>query len=197
LEERSVFLFYTTTRCSARCALYATTFHRRHTQVRHALILTGRQAHSDHASSRGGTKNFWGTSLWRQQRDHAADLLIRQLLQAVQDEKRPTSYVATHLAASLRCLRGKYDLSSLKRMFYSIPHASNSETSMRNGTIFMEFYGGTEDGRMSPCSCQTDRMGLEQLTSSTYYSAVSRTSAALRIVMTRRGCEPGEVRDHS
>jgi len=101
----------------------------------------------------GGTKNFWGyffvggSNVIMPQRsfDPAATL------QAVQDEKATDIHiVATHLAAFLALPDvDKYNLSSLKRMFYAaspMPLELLKKGMEKWGPIFMQFYGATEDG---------------------------------------------------
>jgi len=101
----------------------------------------------------GGTKNFWGyffvggSNVIMPQRsfDPAATL------QAIQDEKATDIHIVpTHLAAFLDLPNvDKYDLSSLKRMFYAaspMPLELLKRGMERWGPIFMQFYGATEDG---------------------------------------------------
>jgi acyl-CoA synthetase (AMP-forming)/AMP-acid ligase II len=101
----------------------------------------------------GGTKNFWGyffvggSNVIMPQRsfDPAATL------QAIEDEKATDIHiVATHLAAFLALPDvDKYNLSSLKRMFYAaspMPLELLKKGMEKWGGIFMQFYGATEDG---------------------------------------------------
>jgi len=72
-------------------------------------------------------------------------------LQAIQDEKASDIHiVATHLAAFLALPDvDKYDLSSLKRMFYvasPMPVEILRRGMEKWGPIFIQFYGATEDG---------------------------------------------------
>jgi len=101
----------------------------------------------------GGTKQLWayfyvgGSSVIMPQRsfDPAATLQI------IQDEK-PTDIhiVATHLAAFFAIPDvDKYDLSSLKRMFYAaspMPLELLKKGMEKWGPIFLQGYGSTEDG---------------------------------------------------
>ena len=118
----------------------------------------------------GGTKNFWGYFFVG-----GSNVIMPQIsfdpaasLQAVQDEKATDIHiVATHLAAFLAMPDvDKYDLSSLKRMFYAaspMPLELLKRGMEKWGPIFMEFYGGTEDGpNVTMLSVKQHRMGLEQ-----------------------------------
>ncbi|MEO0249769.1 MAG: AMP-binding protein, partial [candidate division WOR-3 bacterium] len=118
----------------------------------------------------GGTKNFWGYFFIG-----GSNVIMPQIsfdpaatLQAVQDEKATDIHiVATHLAAFLALPDvDKYDLSSLKRMFYAaspMPLELLKRGMEKWGPIFMEFYGGTEDGpNVTMLSVKQHRMGLEQ-----------------------------------
>jgi acyl-CoA synthetase (AMP-forming)/AMP-acid ligase II len=101
----------------------------------------------------GGTKNFWGyffvggSNVIMPQRsfDPAATL------QAIQDERATDIHIVpTHLAAFLVLPNvDRYDLSSLKRMFYAaspMPLELLKRGMQKWGPIFMQFYGATEDG---------------------------------------------------
>lgn len=72
-------------------------------------------------------------------------------LQAIEDEKATDIHIVpTHLAAFLSLPDvDKYDLSSLKRMFYAaspMPLELLKRGMERWGNIFIQFYGSTEDG---------------------------------------------------
>jgi acyl-CoA synthetase (AMP-forming)/AMP-acid ligase II len=101
----------------------------------------------------GGTKNFWGyffvggSNVIMSQRsfDPVATLKI------VQDEKATDIHIVpTHLAAFLSLPDvDRYDLSSLKRMFYAaspMPLELLKKGMEKWGPIFVQFYGATEDG---------------------------------------------------
>jgi acyl-CoA synthetase (AMP-forming)/AMP-acid ligase II len=117
----------------------------------------------------GGTSNFWGYFFVG-----GSNVIMPQVsfdpaasLQAVQDEKATDIHiVATHLAAFLAMPDvDKYDLSSLKRMFYAaspMPLELLKRGLEKWGPIFLEFYGGTEDGpNVSMLSVKQHRMGIE------------------------------------
>ena len=101
----------------------------------------------------GGTKQFWlyfyvgGSCVIMTQKsfDPAATLQI------IQDEKATDIHiVATHLAAFFTLPNfDKYDLSSLKRMFYAaspMPLELLKKGMQKWGPIFCQAYGATEDG---------------------------------------------------
>jgi len=101
----------------------------------------------------GGTKNFWGYFYVG-----ASNIIMPQIsfdpratLQTIQDEKATDIHiVATHLAAFLAMPDvDKYDLSSLKRMFYAaspMPVELLKKGMEKWGPIFMQFYGSSESG---------------------------------------------------
>jgi acyl-CoA synthetase (AMP-forming)/AMP-acid ligase II len=101
----------------------------------------------------GGTKNLWGYYFVG-----ATNVIMPQIsfdpratLKAIQDEKATDIHiVATHLAAFLALPDvDRYDLSSLKRMFYAaspMPLEILRRGMEKWGPIFIQFYGATEDG---------------------------------------------------
>ena len=101
----------------------------------------------------GGTKNLWGYFFVG-----ATNVIMPQIsfdpkatLQAIQDEKATDIHiVATHLAAFLALPDAdQYDLSHLKRMFYAaspMPVEILRRGMEKWGSIFIQFYGATEDG---------------------------------------------------
>jgi long-chain acyl-CoA synthetase len=156
-EEDPVFLFYTSgTTGVPRAALY--TFDRAMDDTRRFALALNIEQGDNHIQIMplfhvGGTKNFWGYFFVG-----ASNVIMPQIsfdpaaaLQAVQDEKATDIHiVATHLAAFLALPDvDKYDLSSLKRMFYAaspMPVELLKRGMEKWGPIFMQFYGGTEDG---------------------------------------------------
>jgi len=101
----------------------------------------------------GGAKQMWayfyvaGSSVIMPQRSFDP----RATLQAIQDEKATDIHiVATHLAVFFTVPDvDKYDLSSLKRMFYAaspMPLELLKKGMEKWGPIFIEAYGSTEDG---------------------------------------------------
>jgi long-chain acyl-CoA synthetase len=98
-------------------------------------------------------KNFWGFFF-----AGGSNILMRQrsfdpeaTLQTLQDEKATDIHlVPTHLAAILALPNlDRYDLSSLKRIFYSaspMPFEILKKGIEKWGPIFLQFYGSTEDG---------------------------------------------------
>jgi long-chain acyl-CoA synthetase len=101
----------------------------------------------------GGTKNLWGYFFVA-----GSNVIMPQIsfdpaatLQTIQDERATDIHIVpTHLAAFLALPDvGKYDLSTLKRMFYAaspMPVELLKKGMERWGPIFMQFYGATEDG---------------------------------------------------
>jgi long-chain acyl-CoA synthetase len=156
-EDDPVFLFYTSgTTGVPRAALY--TFDRAIDDTRRFAIALGIEQGDKHIQIMplfhvGGTKNFWGYFYVG-----GSNVIMPQTsfdpsatLQAVQDEKATDIHVvATHLAAFLALPDvDKYDLSCLKRMFYAaspMPVELLKRGMEKWGPIFMQFYGGTEDG---------------------------------------------------
>lgn len=156
-EDDPVFLFYTSgTTGVPRAALY--TFDRAIDDTRRLVTALSLEQGDRHIQIMplfhvGGTKNFWGYFFVG-----ASNVIMPQIsfdpaaaLQAVQDEKATDIHiVATHLAAFLAMPDvDKYDLSSLKRMFYAaspMPVELLKRGMEKWGPIFLQFYGGTEDG---------------------------------------------------
>lgn len=156
-EEDPVFLFYTSgTTGVPRAALY--TFERAMDDTRRFPTAMSLEQGDKHVQIMplfhiGGTKNFWGYFYAA-----GSNVIMPQIsfdpaatLQTVQDEKATDIHiVATHLAAFLALPDvDKYDLSSLKRMFYAaspMPVELLKRGMEKWGPIFMQFYGGTEDG---------------------------------------------------
>ena len=156
-EDDPVFIFYTSgTTGIPRGALY--THGRGMDDTRRLAIGLSLQQGDKHIQIMplfhvGGTKNFWGyffvggSNVIMTQRsfDPAATL------QTVQDEKATDIHiVATHLAAFLTLPDvDKYDLSNLKRMFYAaspMPLELLKKGMEKWGSVFLQFYGSTEDG---------------------------------------------------
>ena len=156
-EDAPVFIFYSSgTTGIPRGALYT---HRRAMDDTRTFVMAIGLEHGDkHIQIMplfhvGGTKNFWGffyvggSNVITTQRsfDPAATL------QAIQDEKATDIHiVATHLAAIFTLPDvDKYDLSSLKRMFYAaspMPLELLKKGMEKWGPIFAQAYGATEDG---------------------------------------------------
>jgi len=172
-EDDPVFLFYTSgTTGVPRAALY--TQRRSIDDTRRFAVALSLEQGDKHIQIMplfhvGGTKNFWGYFFVG-----GSNVIMPQIsfdpaasLQAVQDEKATDIHiVATHLAAFLAMPDvDKYDLSSLKRMFYAaspMPLEILKRGMEKWGSIFMEFYGGTEDGpNVTMLSVKQHRMGLE------------------------------------
>ena len=101
----------------------------------------------------GGTKNLWGYFFVG-----ATNVIMPQIsfdpqatLKAIQDERATDIHIVpTHLAAFLSLADiDRYDLSSLKRMFYAaspMPVELLRRGMEKWGSIFIQFYGATEDG---------------------------------------------------
>jgi long-chain acyl-CoA synthetase len=101
----------------------------------------------------GGTKNFWGYFFAA-----CSNVIMPQIsfdpvatLKAIEEEKATDIHIVpTHLASFLALPEvDKYDLSSLKRMFYAaspMPVELLKRGMEKWGPIFMQFYGGTENG---------------------------------------------------
>ena len=156
-EDDPLFIFYSSgTTGVPRGALYT---HRRAMDDTRTFVMAIGLEHGDkHIQIMplfhvGGTKNFWGffyvggSNVITTQRafDPAATL------QAIQDEKATDIHiVATHLAAFFTLPDiDKYDLSSLKRMFYAaspMPLELLKKGMEKWGSIFAQAYGATEDG---------------------------------------------------
>ena len=173
-EDDPVFLFYTSgTTGVPRGALY--TQRRSMDDTRRFAVALSLEQGDKHIQIMplfhvGGTKNFWGYFFVG-----GSNVIMPQIsfdpaaaLQAVQDEKATDIHiVATHLAAFLAMPDvDKYDLSSLKRMFYAaspMPLELLKRGLEKWGPIFMEFYGGTEDGpNVTMLSVKQHGMGLNQ-----------------------------------
>ena len=156
-EDDPVFLFYTSgTTGVPRAAVY--TMSRAMDDTRRFPIALSLQQGDKHVQIMplfhvGGTKNFWGYFYVG-----GSNVIMPQTafdpaatLQIIQDEKATDIHiVATHLAAFLSLPDvDKYDLSSLKRMFYAaspMPVELLKRGMEKWGPIFMQFYGGTESG---------------------------------------------------
>jgi long-chain acyl-CoA synthetase len=156
-EDDPVFLFYTSgTTGIPRAALY--NFERAIDDTKRFATALSLEEGDKHIQIMplfhvGGTKNFWGYFYVG-----GSNVIMPQIsfdpsatLQAIQDEKATDVHiVATHLAAFLALPDvDKYDLSCLKRMFYAaspMPVELLKRGMEKWGPIFMQFYGGTEDG---------------------------------------------------
>jgi long-chain acyl-CoA synthetase len=209
LEEGDpVFLFYTSgTTGVPRGALY--TQRRSMDDTRRFAVALSLEQGDKHIQIMplfhvGGTKNFWGYFFVG-----GSNVIMPQItfdpaasLQAVQDEKATDIHiVATHLAAFLALPDvDRYDLGSLKRMFYAaspMPLELLKRGMEKWGPIFMEFYGGTEDGpNVTMLSVKQHRMGFSEpekhhiLTSAGF----PHIGVHVRIVNdTMEDVEPGEV----
>ncbi len=173
-EDDPVFLFYTSgTTGVPRGALY--TQRRAIDDTRRFAIALSLEQGDRHVQIMplfhvGGTKNFWGYFFVG-----GSNVIMPQIsfdpaasLQAVQDEKATDIHiVATHLAAFLALPDvDTYHLGSLKRMFYAaspMPLELLKRGMEKWGPVFMEFYGGTEDGpNVTMLSVKQHRMGLYQ-----------------------------------
>jgi len=156
-EEDPVFIFYTSgTTGLPRGALY--THGRAIDDTKRFAIALSLEHGDKHVQIMplfhiGGTKNFWGyffvggSNVIMPQRsfDPAATL------KAIQEERATDIHIVpTHLAAFLALPDvDKYDLSSLKRMFYAaspMPVELLRRGIEKWGPIFIQFYGSTEDG---------------------------------------------------
>jgi acyl-CoA synthetase (AMP-forming)/AMP-acid ligase II len=156
-EDDPVFLFYTSgTTGVPRGALY--TFERAVDDTRRLATALSLEQGDKHIQIMpffhiGGAKNFWGYFFVG-----GSNVILPQIsfdpaatLQAIQDEKATDIHiVATHLAAFLALPDvDKYDLSSLKRMFYAaspMPVELLKRGMEKWGPIFLQFYGTTETG---------------------------------------------------
>jgi len=156
-EDDPIFLFYTSgTTGVPRAALY--TFERAMDDTRRFPTAMSLEQGDKHVQIMplfhiGGTKNFWGYFYVA-----GSNVIMPQMsfdpaatLQTIQDEKATDIHiVATHLAGFLALPDvDRYDLSSLKRMFYAaspMPVELLKRGMEKWGPIFMQFYGGTEDG---------------------------------------------------
>ncbi len=156
-EDDLVFIFYTSgTTGIPRGALYS---HRvAIDDTRTCVIGLGLQPGDKHIQIMplfhvGGAKNFWayfyvgGSNVITTQRSFDP----KATLKIIQDEKATDIHiVATHLAAFFTVADfDKYDLSSLKRMFYAaspMPLELLKRGMEKWGPIFCQAYGSTEDG---------------------------------------------------
>ena len=156
-EEDGVFIFYTSgTTGVPRGALY--THARAMDDTRRFPTALSLEQGDKHIQIMplfhvGGTKNLWGYFFVA-----GSNVIMPQIsfdpaatLQAIQDEKATDIHIVpTHLAAFLALPDlEKYDLSSLKRMFYAaspMPVELLKKGMEKWGAIFMQFYGATEDG---------------------------------------------------
>lgn len=156
-EDDPVFLFYTSgTTGLPRGALY--TFERAMDDTRRFAIALSLEEGDKQIQIMplfhvGGTKNFWGyffvggSNVIMPQNSFDP----RATLQAVQNEKATDIHIVpTHLAAFLALPDvDRYDLSSLKRVFYAgspMPVELLKRGMEKWGPIFLQFYGATEDG---------------------------------------------------
>jgi long-chain acyl-CoA synthetase len=156
-EEDGVFIFYTSgTTGVPRGALY--THARAMDDTRRFPTALSLEQGDKHIQIMplfhvGGTKNLWGYFFVA-----GSNVIMPQIsfdpaatLQAIQDERATDIHIVpTHLAAFLALPDvDKYDLSSLKRMFYAaspMPLELLKKGMEKWGAIFMQFYGATEDG---------------------------------------------------
>jgi len=117
----------------------------------------------------GGAKNFWGyffvggSNVIMPQRSFDA----AATLQTIQEEKATDIHIVpTHLAAFLSLPDvDRYDLSSLKRMFYAaspMPLELLKRGMKKWGSIFVQFYGATEDGPNVTMLSKQQHMVLEK-----------------------------------
>ena len=156
-EEDPLFIFYTSgTTGVPRGGLYSQCRAMEDTKrgvISLGLQQGGRQIQIMPLFHVGGTKHFWifyfvgacNVILPQTSFDPAATL------QAIQDEKATDIHIVpTHLAAFLALADvDKYDLSSLKRMFYAaspMPLELLRRGMKKWGPIFVQGYGSTEDG---------------------------------------------------
>jgi len=156
-EDDPVFIFYTSgTTGIPRGAIY--TFKQAIDDTRRFPIALSLEQGDKHVQIMplfhvGGTKNFWGyfyvggSNIIMPQISFDA----RATLQTIQDEKATDIHiVATHLAAFLALPDvDRYDLSSMKRMFYAaspMPVELLKRGIEKWGRIFMQFYGSSETG---------------------------------------------------
>ncbi|MBN1106381.1 MAG: AMP-binding protein, partial [Deltaproteobacteria bacterium] len=156
-EEDPVFIFYTSgTTGVPRGALY--THARGMDDTRRFATALGLE-HGDKQIQImplfhvGGTKNLWGYFFVG-----AANVIMPQVsfdpvatLKVIEEEKATDIHIVpTHLAAFLNLPEvDTYDLRSLKRMFYAaspMPVELLKRGMERWGSIFLQFYGATEDG---------------------------------------------------
>jgi long-chain acyl-CoA synthetase len=156
-EDDPLFLIYTSgTTGVPRGALYTHT--RAMDDTRRLLIALSLELGDKHVQIMplfhvGGAKNFWGyfsvggSNVIMPQRSFDP----RATLQAIQDEKATDIHIVpTHLAAFLALPDlDKYDLGSLKRIFYAaspMPLELLKKGIEKWGPIFIQFYGLTESG---------------------------------------------------
>jgi acyl-CoA synthetase (AMP-forming)/AMP-acid ligase II len=156
-EDDPVFIFYTSgTTGVPRGAIY--TFERSMDDTRRFPVAMSLEQGDKHIQIMplfhvGGTKNFWGYFFVG-----GSNVIMPQIsfdpaatLQAIQDERATDIHIVpTHLAAFLAMPDvDKYDLSSLKRMFYAaspMPVELLKRGMEKWGPIFMQFYGSSESG---------------------------------------------------
>jgi len=156
-EEDPLFIFYTSgTTGVPRGALY--THARAMDDTRRSCIglcleKENKQVHVMPLFHVGGAKTFWAYFFVG-----ASNVILPQrsfdaaaTLQAIQDEKGTDIHmVATHLAAFLAVPDvDRYDLRSLKRMFYAaspMPLELLKRGIEKWGPVFIQAYGATEDG---------------------------------------------------
>ncbi|PKN63353.1 MAG: long-chain fatty acid--CoA ligase [Deltaproteobacteria bacterium HGW-Deltaproteobacteria-15] len=207
-EEDPVFLFYTSgTTGVPRGALYTqkrAMDDTRRFAIAMALEFGRKQIQIMPLFHVGGTKNLWGYYF-----AGATNVITPKIsfdpgatLQAIQDEKATDIHiVATHLAAFLALPDiDRYDLSSLKCMFYAaspMPLETLKRGMEKWGPIFMQFYGATEDGpnvtMLSKAQHRVlDRSAEEQKTLSS--AGFPHIGVQVRIVgQDDRDVGPGEV----
>ena len=156
-EDDPVFIFYTSgTTGIPRGALYSQ--RRAMDDTRRFVISLSLEWGDRHIQIMplfhvGGTKNFWAYFFVG-----GSNVILPRIsfdptatLQAIQDEKATDIHIVpTHLAAFLVLPDlDKYDLGSLKRMFYAaspMPLELLKKGIERWGPIFVQSYGATEDG---------------------------------------------------
>ncbi len=156
-EDDPVFLFYTSgTTGVPRAALY--TFARAMDDTRRFAIALSLERGDKHVQIMplfhvGGTKNFWGYFFVG-----GSNIIMPQIsfdptatLRTIMEEKATDIHIVpTHLAAFLALPDvDKYDLSSLKRMFYAaspMPVEILKRGMEKWGPIFLQFYGSSESG---------------------------------------------------
>jgi long-chain acyl-CoA synthetase len=156
-EDDPVFLFYTSgTTGVPRAALY--TFARALDDTRRFVNALALEKGDKHIQIMpffhiGGAKNFWGyffaggsnVIMPQSSFDPRATLGV-----IAEEQATDIHIVPTHLAAFLSLPEvDTYDLSSLKRMFYAaspMPTELLRQGMGKWGSIFMQFYGGTESG---------------------------------------------------
>jgi len=156
-EDDPLFIFYTSgTTGIPRGALYSQ--RRAMDDTRRLVISISLELGDRHIQIMplfhvGGTKNFWAYFFVG-----GSNVILPRIsfdpattLKAIQDEKATDIHIVpTHLAAFLVLPElDKYDLGSLKRMFYAaspMPLELLKKGIERWGPIFVQCYGATEDG---------------------------------------------------